>query len=50
VTPIAYSDQVQCATIRSIGSIVDEAGMIKVEATIEAGSNLMPGMTAIIKL
>jgi len=50
IRSIAYSDKAYDATVRSIGSVVDENGMIKVEAVIADPENLMPGMTAIINL
>ena len=50
VSSIAYSEVQHSAIVRSIGSVVDEAGMIKVEAELQDTENLMPGMTAIVKL
>lgn len=50
ISSIAYSEVLHKAVVRSIGSVVDEAGMIKVEAEIQDTENLMPGMTAIVKL
>lgn len=50
VSSIAYNDVQHKAIVRSIGSVVDEAGMIKVEAELQDTENLMPGMTAIVKL
>lgn len=50
ISPIAYSEESYEAVVRSIGSIVDEAGMIKVVARLEDNEKLMPGMTAIVRL
>lgn len=50
VSTIAYSESSYQARVRSIGSIVDQAGMIKVEAVLLENGNLVPGMTAIVKL
>jgi len=50
ISSIAYSDIQHTATIRSIGTVVNESGMIKVEATIHDPSILMPGMTTIVRL
>lgn len=50
ISSIAYSEVQHSAVVRSIGSVVDEAGMIKVEAELQDTENLMPGMTAIVRL
>lgn len=50
VFSVAYSEQEHTAVVRSIGSIVDDAGMIRIEASLCDTDNLMPGMTAIVKL
>lgn len=50
VFSVAYSEQEHTAVVRSIGSIVDDAGMIRIEASLCDADNLMPGMTAIVKL
>lgn len=50
ISSIAYSEVLHNAVVRSIGSVVDEAGMIKVEAELQDTENLMPGMTAIVRL
>jgi len=50
VRSIAFVDVPHEATVRSIGSVVDGEGMIKVEAVIADTRDLMPGMTAIINL
>jgi len=50
IKAIAYSEVSHIAVIRSIGSVVDEAGMIKIEASIEDSTDLLPGMTAIVSL
>ncbi|MBQ0053338.1 MAG: efflux RND transporter periplasmic adaptor subunit [Bacteroidales bacterium] len=50
INSLAYSDEYHSAEVRSIGSIVNEAGMVIVEAEISDNRHLMPGMTAIIKL
>jgi len=50
VYSIAYPETSHIATIRSIGSVVDDAGMIKIEAIIENTAELIPGMTAIVNL
>lgn len=50
VRSIAYADIPHFATVRSIGSVVDEGGMVRVEASISDPKDLIPGMTAIINL
>lgn len=50
VRSIAYSEIPHTATIRSIGSVVDEYGMIRIEATLSDPDKLLPGMTAIVNL
>lgn len=50
VRSIAYSEMPHKATIRSIGSVVDELGMIRIEATLSDSEKLLPGMTAIVNL
>lgn len=50
VTSVAYSEQEHQARVRSIGSVVDNAGMVKVEAVLLDIENLLPGMTAIVRL
>lgn len=50
VFSVAYNDVEHKAVVSTIGSIVDEAGMISIEARLTDSENLMPGMTAIIKL
>lgn len=47
---IAYSDTPHKAVVRSIGSVVDDAGMVKVEATISEPGKLLPGMTVIVNM
>lgn len=47
---IAYSDIPHKAVVRSIGSVVDDAGMVKVEATISEPGKLLPGMTVIVNM
>ena len=50
VSSMAYSEERHTAVVRSIGSIVDESGMIAIEATLDDNKNLIPGMTAIVRL
>ena len=50
VRSIAYSEIPHTATIRSIGSVVDEYGMVRIEATLSDPDKLLPGMTAIVNL
>lgn len=50
VYALAYSDIPYSATVRTISSIVDENGMIEVEAVIDDSRKLMPGMTAVVTL
>lgn len=50
VRAIAYSEVPHMAVIKSIGSVVDESGMVKLVAAIEDPSQLLPGMTAIVNL
>jgi len=50
VYSISYPNEAHKAVIRSVGSVVDNAGMIKIEALIEDTTNLIPGMTAIVNL
>lgn len=50
VVSLAYPDINYVATVSSIQSVVDENGMIEIEAEIKAPYNLLPGMTAIVNL
>jgi len=50
VRAIAYKETEHTATVRSVGSVVGEDGMIKVEAVLQDSENLLPGMTAIVNL
>lgn len=50
VRSIAYSEVEHKATVRSIGSVVDESGMVRVEAELSDCENLLPGMTATVIL
>ena len=50
VNAVAYGEISYTATIRSIGSVVDQSGMIRIEATLPSSEKLMPGMTAVINL
>ena len=50
ILPISFVNEECPAIIRSIGSIVNEAGMITVTAELGYNDKLMPGMTAIIKI
>lgn len=48
VSTLSYSNQYHKAVIRTVGSVVDANGMVRIEAVLEDNENLMPGMTAII--
>jgi len=50
VKAIAYNDQPYQAKVVSISTVVDESGMVKVEAALENPGKLLPGMTAIVSL
>lgn len=50
VRPIAYSEMVHIATVRSIGTVVDESGMVEIEAVLSDSEKLLPGMTAMVNL
>lgn len=50
VSSIAFSEQSHDAEVTTLGSIVNEAGMVLVQARITDTQGLMPGMTAIIRL
>ena len=50
VSTIAYTFEWHKATVTHISPIVDESGMIKIEAVFEDNTNLMPGMTAIVNI
>lgn len=50
VRAIAYSDEPYTATVRSIGSVVGESGMVKIQAELEDAGKLIPGMTAVVNL
>jgi len=50
VCAIAYKETGHTAIVRSVGSVVGEDGMIKVEAVLQDSENLLPGMTTIVNL
>ena len=50
VRAIAYNEILHSARVRSIGTVVDEAGMVKIEAVLSDSDHLLPGMTAIVNL
>jgi len=50
IKAIAYLDQPYQAKVTSISTVVDESGMVEVEATLENPGKLLPGMTAIVRL
>lgn len=50
VRAIAYKETGHKAIVRSVGSVVGEDGMIKVEAVLQDSKDLLPGMTAIVNL
>lgn len=50
VIAIAYKESEHTATVRTVGSVVGEDGMIKVEAVLQDSKDLIPGMTAIVNL
>jgi len=50
VKAIAYNDQPYQAKVISISTVVDESGMVRVEAALENPGKLLPGMTAIVSL
>lgn len=50
ILPISFINEECTATISSIGSSVNEAGMISVSAELDYNDKLLPGMTAIIKI
>lgn len=50
VRAIAYNEIQHSATVRTIGTVVDESGMVKIEAVLSDSEHLMPGMTAIVNL
>lgn len=49
VRSIAYSGETHSAKISAISPLVDENGMIRIEAILNDSNNLMPGMSALIK-
>ncbi|MCQ2183242.1 MAG: HlyD family efflux transporter periplasmic adaptor subunit [Bacteroidales bacterium] len=50
VQAIAYKESSHTAIVRSVGSVVGNDGMIKVEAALQDSEDLLPGMTAIVNL
>lgn len=50
VRAIAYNEILHTATVRSIGTVVDESGMVSIEAVLSDAEHLLPGMTAIVNL
>lgn len=50
VRAMAYNEIIHTAKIRSIGTVVDESGMIRIEAILSDSEHLLPGMTAIVNL
>lgn len=50
VRPLADNGAPYKAAIRSVGSVVDASGMVKIVADIESPAGLLPGMSAIVSL
>lgn len=50
VRAMAYHEVKHTAKVRSIGTVVDESGMVRIEALLSDSENLLPGMTAIVNL
>lgn len=50
VSSVAYGDRTYEAVVKSIAPMVDEAGMITVQAVLRETEGLMVGMTAIVRL
>jgi len=48
VTCVTYPNEPHKATVSNISVMVDENGMLKVEALIDDATHLLPGMTAIV--
>lgn len=49
VTAIAYPEVSHKATVTKISPVVEENGMVKMEARLEDADKLMPGMTALVE-
>lgn len=50
VRSIAYPEMIHIASVRSIGTVVDESGMVEIEAVLSDSEKLLPGMTAMVNL
>lgn len=48
VTSVTYPNEHHVAKVTSISAMVDENGMVKIEARLSDARNLLPGMTAIV--
>jgi RND family efflux transporter MFP subunit len=48
VTTIAYASEHHEATVSAISPVIDENGMVHIEATLSPHPHLMPGMTAFV--
>ena len=46
VSVIAYPSEQYTATVSAISPVIDDNGMVRIEATLEPHPHLMPGMTA----
>ena len=46
VSVIAYPSEQHTATVSAISPVIDDNGMVRIEATLEPHPHLMPGMTA----
>jgi hypothetical protein len=50
VTTIAYPSEQHPATVTAISPVIDDNGMVRIEATMEPHPHLMPGMTAFVSI
>ena len=50
VTTVAYPDERHTAKVSAISPVIDDNGMVHIEALLEPHPHLMPGMTAFVTL
>lgn len=50
VSTIAYASEQHTATVSAISPVIDDNGMVHIEATLPSHQHLMPGMTAFVTI
>ena len=50
VTTVAYPSELHAATVSAISPVIDDNGMVHIEATLQPHPHLKPGMTAFVTI